>query len=177
MKVKRNPCVRRHTEASQGTHIGLSVLIKVNRRLIWVIGCGGMPESTRIYRWTRGCYICTAFLWLSPFCLVKIFRGAAAEISMGSLHEHFPRVRTSCTTVEPAHWAARRCSRSSAPQKASATGGTFSPTAWCPSQNCGIHRSAHMGTTVMQEVSPSADSLKQDCFQVGQSHLSPISEV
>lgn len=50
-----------------------------------------MPESAGNYRWTQGCHICTAFLWLNPFCLVKISRGAAAGISMDSLHEHFHR--------------------------------------------------------------------------------------
>lgn len=145
MKVKINPCVRKHTQASQDTHVGLSMFIKANRKLIRIIGCEGfarMPESAGICRWTQGCHICTACLWLNPFSLVKISRGAAAE---RTLHEHFPQARTSCTAVEPACCAAHWCSRSSAPQKASATRGTFSPAAWYPSQNCGTHKSCPHG--------------------------------
>lgn len=72
--------------------------------------CVRVPESTSfIYRWTQGSHTSTAFLWLSPFCLLKISRGAAAEISVDYLHEHFPRVKTSCATVEPALCAAHAC--------------------------------------------------------------------
>ena len=71
--------------------------------------CVKVPESASIHRWTQGSCTSAAFLWLSPFCLLKISRGAVAEVLVDYLYEHFPWVKTSCTTVEPVCCAAHAC--------------------------------------------------------------------
>lgn len=141
--------------------------------------CVRVLESANIHRWTQGSHTSAAFLWLSPFWLLKISRDAVAEVSADCHCEHFPWVKTACTTIGPACCAAHACAAGPPLSRNLSHWGHVQsnclmrfPKTW--------HLWAsliHMSTTVTQEISHDASIPKQDCLQAEQPHLSPISKL